>query len=66
MERHDFKVGDPVRFRDPAHERSWFLDEREGFVVETAQYNPIDTMITARFGRRSVHISDHFFERVDG
>jgi hypothetical protein len=66
MESRDFKVGDRVRFKDPAHERSWFLEQSEGFVVEITRYGPLDPMVTARFGSRGVHIAGCFFERIDG
>ena len=66
MERRDFKVGDRVKLRDPTHERSWFLEESEGFVVGITQYGPADPMVTARFGARSVHVAGCFFERIDG
>ena len=66
MERRDFKVGDRVKLRDPTHERSWFLEESEGFVVGITQYGPTDPMVTARFGARSVHVAGCFFERIDG
>jgi hypothetical protein len=66
MDHRDLKIGDWVKFRDPAHERSWFLDESEGFVVGITRYGPADPVITAKFGARSVHIAEHFFERIDG
>ena len=65
MSAREFKVGDRVRFKDPAHERSWFLDESVGFVVGITKYGPLDPMVTARFGSRGVHVAGCFFEIID-
>ena len=66
MGRHDFKIGDRVKFKDPKHERSWFLKEVEGFIIEITRYGPSDSMVTARFGDRSAHVAGCFFERMNG
>lgn len=65
MERRDFEIGGRVKFKDPAHERSWFLKESEGVIAGITRYGPVEPMITARFGARGVHVAGCFFERID-
>ena len=52
-----FTPGNRVKFKNPVHEKYWFLTESIGVVTNSRQFGPVETMVTARFGDRTLHTS---------
>ncbi len=52
-----FKTGTLVRFKDDSMMRQWFVTEPIGIVKSSRQFGPVESMVTAMFGNKSVHTS---------
>jgi hypothetical protein len=59
-------AGASVRFKNPTHAKYWFLKQEVGVVVEAKQsYRSLgETMLTVKFGEKSVYAAEHMFELV--
>jgi len=56
------KKGDKVRLKNDIDLAIWCIKINEGIVLETRSYGPIETMVTADFGNRRVHIANTHLE----
>jgi hypothetical protein len=61
-----FNVGDKVKFKDPTHEKYWFLKTSVGHIVEIKDsYRSLkEKMLTARFGDKTVYGASTSFDLV--
>ena len=52
--------GDKVRLKNDADLAIWHVKVNEGIVLDARSYGSFETMVTADFGSRRVHIADTY------
>ena len=62
---YNLKKGDKVRLKNDIDLAIWCVKNNVGIVLETSAYGPIESMITADFGNRRVHITNNGLERIN-
>ena len=58
----NLKKGDKVKLKNDIDLAIWCIKINEGVVLETSSYGPIETMVTAQFGNRRVHVANTHLE----